>query len=310
MGKEPARPEWRADVVVDEGLVRRLLAEQFADLRALTVVPFAEGWDNALWLVNDEHAFRFPRRGIAVAGVEREIRLLPGLSGRLPLPIPTPTYVGRPSDAFPWPFFGAPLLAGSEPARVSIRESRSALGAGLGAFLRALHAPPLAADHGEELPFDPMGRADMAVRLPRTRDRLGALREAGLWTAPPEAERLLTAAGRLGRADGFALTHGDLHVRHLLIDGGGVPCAVIDWGDVCLGDPSIDLSLYWSLLDATGRASFRDAYGDASLTEERLLRARVLALFLNAALAHYAADTGDRALLDETLAGLQRTLID
>lgn len=310
MGRNPARPEWRADVAVDEGLVRRLLGEQFAGLDVLTVVPFAEGWDNALWLVNDELAFRFPRREIAVPGVEQEIRLLPGLAGRLPLPIPTPAYIGRPSDAFPWPFFGAPLLPGSEPARVPIVGPRSALGAGLGAFLRVLHAPALAADHGEELPFDPMGRADMAVRVPRTRDRLGALRAAGLWTAPPEAERLLAAARGLGRADGFALTHGDLHVRHLLVDGDGVPCAVIDWGDICLGDPSIDLSLYWSLLDATGRTRFRKTYGDASLTDERLLRARVLALFLNAALAHYAADTGDRELLDETLAGLQRTLVD
>ena len=297
-------------MVVDEELVRRLLREQFDGLQALTVVPFAEGWDNALWLVNDELAFRFPRREIAVPGVEREIRLLPGLAGRLPFPIPTPAYIGRPSDAFPWPFFGAPLLPGAEPARVPIVGPRSSLGAGLGTFLRTLHDPALAADHGEELPYDPMGRADMAVRVPRTRDRLDALRAAGLWTAPAEIEGLLTAAGRLGRADGFALTHGDLHVRHLLVADDGVPCAVIDWGDVCLGDPSIDLSLYWSLLDSTGRTSFRETYGDAILTDERLLRARVLALFLNGALAHYAADTGDRALLDETLAGLERTLVD
>jgi aminoglycoside phosphotransferase (APT) family kinase protein len=150
----------------------------------------------------------------------------------------------------------------------------------------------------------------MAIRVPRTRDRLDVLRAAGLWSEPPAVERLLTAAVGLGPADGFALVHGDLHLRHLLVDDDGRPSAVIDWGDVCLGDPSIDLSLYWSLLDAEGRSSFRDAYGDASLTDERLLRARVLALFLNAALAHYAADTNDRALLDETLAGLRRTLVD
>jgi aminoglycoside phosphotransferase (APT) family kinase protein len=310
VGKDQARPEWRADLEVDEGLVRRLLGRQFAGLETLTVVPFAEGWDNALWLVNGELAFRFPRRAIAVPGVEREIRLLPDLARRLPFPIPNPVYVGRPSDAFPWPFFGAPLLSGSEPARVPIIEPRSALGAGLGAFLRTLHDPALAADLGEELPYDPMGRADMAIRVPRTRDRLDVLRAAGLWSEPPAVERLLTAAVGLGPADGFALVHGDLHLRHLLVDDDGRPSAVIDWGDVCLGDPSIDLSLYWSLLDAEGRSSFRDAYGDASLTDERLLRARVLALFLNAALAHYAADTNDRALLDETLAGLRRTLVD
>ncbi len=297
-------------MVVDEALVRRLLDAQFPALAVSDVRPFAEGWDNALWVVDDALAFRFPRRQIAVPGVEREIRLLPALSGRLPLPIPTPAYLGRPSDAFPWPFFGAPLLPGTEPARVPVAGSGSAVGAGLGAFLRVLHEPALAAELGEELPYDPMGRADMRVRVPRTRDRLAVLEAAGLWTAPREAERLLAAAEGLGPSDGFALTHGDLHVRHLLLDDAGAPCAVIDWGDVCLGDPSIDLSLYWSLLDAAGRASFRDAYGDATLTGARMLRARILALFLNAALAQYAHDVGDVELLAQTVAGLGRTLED
>ena len=86
--------------------------------------------------------------------------------------------------------------------------------------------------------------------------------------------------------------------------------AVIDWGDLCLGDPSIDLSLYWSLLDAPARAAFREAYGTDSLSPPRLLRARVLALSLNGLLARYALDIADPALLAETLAGLDRTLAD
>ena len=106
------------------------------------------------------------------------------------------------------------------------------------------------------------------------------------------------------------LCHGDLNVRHLLVDDAGVPAAVIDWGDVCVGDPSIDLSLYWSLLDSAGRAAFRGTYGAATLTDDRLLRARVLALFMNAALAQYADDIGDAELLSETRAGLERTLVD
>ncbi len=260
--------------------------------------------------MNEAIAFRFPRRAIAVPGLEREIRVLPGLAGSLPLPIPTPAYVGRASDAFPWPFFGAPLLAGREPASASLDGRRAALGAGLGSFLDALHARTLLARHGEDLPVDPMGRADMSMRVPRTRERLGRLAAAGLWAPPPAVEAILVAADELGPADGLVLCHGDLNVRHLLVDEAGVPAAVIDWGDICVGDPSIDLSLYWSLLDAAGRAAFREAYGAAALTGDRLLRARVLALFMNAALAQYADDLGDAELLAETLAGLERTLVD
>ena len=261
-----------------------------------------------LWLVNDSLAFRFPRRAIAVPGVQRELQVLPGLAGTLPLPIPNPVFVGRPTDAYPWPFFGARLLEGRETASVAMDGGREALGASLGGFLRVLHHPSALVAHGATLPADPMGRADMRRRVPRTRERLGALRVAGLWEAPQAVEPLLAEADALGPADGLALLHGDLHVRHLLVDDAGVPCAVIDWGDVCIGDPSIDLSLYWSLLDDGGRAAFRAAYGEAALTPERLLRARVLALFLNAALAQYAVDIADEALLRETLAGLQRTL--
>ena len=276
----------------------------------MTVVAFAEGWDNALWLVNDAIAFRFPRRQIAVPGVEREIEVLPGLAGTLPLPIPSPTFIGHPSDAFPWPFFGAPLLAGREPAAVAMDGRREALGDALGGFLRALHDPAILVQHGARLAADPMGRADMTMRVPRTRTRLEALATAGIWTAPAAVERLLDEAVALGPASGLALVHGDLHVRHLLVDDAGSPSAVIDWGDLCIGDPSIDLSLYWSLLDGPGREALRAAYGDALLTPERLLRARILALFLNAVLAQYAVDMADAELLSETLAGLERTLVD
>src|SRR3954469_18424041 len=106
--------EWVAEVDVDEGLVRRLLAEQVPDVVVRDVRPFAEGWDNAIWLVNEELAFRIPRRLIAIPGFERGLTVLPARPSRLPLSIPVPIHVGRPSALFPWPFFGARLLPGRE----------------------------------------------------------------------------------------------------------------------------------------------------------------------------------------------------
>ena len=187
---------------------------------------------------------------------------------------------------------------------------RDRLGAQLGTFLRVLHDPSVVAAHGSGLPVDPMGRADMAKRVPKTREALASLGAVGAWAAPASVERLLDDALELGPADGRVLLHGDLHVRHVLLDDAGGLSAVIDWGDLCLGDPSIDLSLYWSLLDAPARTAFRVAYGPDSLTPPRLLRARVLALSLNGLLARYALDIADPALLAEALAGLDRTMVD
>ncbi|MCI0636004.1 MAG: phosphotransferase, partial [Actinobacteria bacterium] len=109
-------PEWDAEVAVDEALVRALLAEQFPELDSRSARLLGEGWDNSVWAVEEAWAFRFPRRQIAIPGVERELAILPRLAPLLPVPIPAPRFVGVPSDRFGWPFFGAPLLAGQEPA--------------------------------------------------------------------------------------------------------------------------------------------------------------------------------------------------
>jgi aminoglycoside phosphotransferase (APT) family kinase protein len=80
---------------------------------------------------------------------------------------------------------------------------------------------------------------------------------------------------------------------------------VIDWGDVCRADPAIDLQLVWSFLPPTQRAAFLDAYGPVS--EDQLLRARVLALSLCAALAAYGHAEGITGVEREALDGLART---
>jgi aminoglycoside phosphotransferase (APT) family kinase protein len=296
--------EWRAEVAVDAALVRRVLGKQFAELELGSVQLLGEGWDNSVWLVDQRWVFRFPRREIAVPAVERQILLLPRLAPFLPLPIPQPVFAGRPSEDFRWPFFGTAFLPGREAADASPSDDARARAARpLAEFLRALHAPELLELDGvDQLPVDPMGRADMACRVSRTRDRLDELRELGLWHAPPEVEALLESASRLPPPSGLAVAHGDLHIRHLLIGDNGVPTGVIDWDDLCRGDPAIDLMLVWSFLPPAARPAFFDAYGP--VRDDQLVRARVLALFLCGSLAVYGHHEGVEGLKREALAGL------
>jgi aminoglycoside phosphotransferase (APT) family kinase protein len=81
---------------------------------------------------------------------------------------------------------------------------------------------------------------------------------------------------------------------------------VIDWGDVCLADPGIDLPLLWSFVDAEQRPAFLDAYG--AVTDTQLVRARVLALQLCATLAHYGRSEANEAVERAGVEGLERTL--
>jgi hypothetical protein len=98
----------------------------------------------------------------------------------------------------------------------------------------------------------------------------------------------------------------ELASMRLLGEGWDALAGVIDWGDICRGDPSIDLSLLWSFFPPNGRSAFLDAYGP--VTADQLLRARVLALCLCAVLALYAHHEGMVGVEGEALDGLERTV--
>jgi aminoglycoside phosphotransferase (APT) family kinase protein len=290
-------PVWEAEIVVDEPLARRLL-QQFPELETQTLRALGYGWDYTIWVVDERYAFRFPRREMVVAGTEREIAILPKLAPLLPLPIPEPLFVGCPTDEYSWPFFGSPFLPGRELTYLDDGE-RLDVALELAAFLRVLHA----ADSQEPLPLDVNGRADMSTRVPLARKTIEEI--SAIWRAPPSVETILDEAERLPPAELTAVVHGDLHFRQVLVDERRVT-GVIDWVDVCRSDPAIDLSMLWSFLDPSHRTAFLDAYGDVS--DAQLLRARVLALNLCAALAGQAHAEGLVAVEKEALAGLSRAV--
>jgi aminoglycoside phosphotransferase (APT) family kinase protein len=298
-------PEWESEIVVGEDLARRLIAARFPSLDVTSLQPIGEGWDNTVWATADGVAFRFPRRKIAIPGVERELAMLPELAARLPAPIPDAAYAGAPSAEFPWPWFGSRIIPGREVSVAGLDVAhRGRLATELGRFLGRLHS--LEPRSATVLAIDPMGRGDMAARVPRAREALE--QAASVWAGAPAAERVLRAARDLQPDKEIVIVHGDLHLRHALVSQTGGLAGVIDWGDLCRAPRSVDLSLYWSLFDRDGRDSFSKAYGP--LSDATLARARVLALYFGATLAVYAIDVGMEQLAREALDGLDRTVLD
>jgi aminoglycoside phosphotransferase (APT) family kinase protein len=301
--------EWDAEVVVDAAWARRLIDAQFPDLEPSSFELIGEGWDNTAWLVDDRWVFRFPRRTIAIPGFERELAALPRLAELLPLAVPAPRFAGRPADGFPWPFFGAALVPGREVAVAAVTdEDRMREARPLARFLRSLHALAARDLGGQDgLPVDPTRRADMPYRVAMTEKRLAAIAQLGVWTPPPLLADMLASARALPEPPPPAsLAHGDLHIRHLLIGDDGRLTGVIDWGDLCRADPSIDLVLYWSFVPPRGRPAFEAEYGP--IGPDALLRSRVLAVFLSATLAVYGRTHGNAALERGAVAALDRSL--
>ncbi|MFI0352218.1 phosphotransferase [Actinomadura sp. 9N407] len=303
---DASAPEWAPEHEVGAELAARLVGERWPEFRGVPVEPLAAGWDNTVFVVGGAWVFRFPRRSIAVPLLEREIAVLPFLAPRLPPAIPVPRYVARdPSPDYPWPFWGARMIPGRELADAGLGEDRRVRAAGdAGRFLRALHDPALVPQ--VELPYDPFRRADPSSRGPRARTRLAELARQGLWESDPAVEALLDAAPDAPVPDGAVVCHGDLHPRHLMIGEGGAVAGVIDWGDLCLGDPAVDLSLAYGAFAGTARAALLEAYG-RPVGAAQETAARVLALFVCSALAEYAASEGNGALLAEALAGIGRS---
>jgi aminoglycoside phosphotransferase (APT) family kinase protein len=65
--------------------------------------------------------------------------------------------------------------------------------------------------------------------------------------------------------------HGDLHPANVVVRD-GMLAGVIDFGEMCAGDPATDLSAAWILLPAGAAGRFFDAYGQAD--EATITRAR------------------------------------
>ena len=154
-------PEWSAEVVVDEPQARALIGERFPQLAPRRLRLLGEGWDSTVWLVDERWVFRFPRREVVIAGLRRELRVLPRLAPLLPLAIPQPVFLAEPDERFRWPWVGSRLIEGREPAEAAPGDGdRVEHGRQLAAFLRALHdTDPGVADRRRRAAADRSGAA-------------------------------------------------------------------------------------------------------------------------------------------------------
>ena len=130
------------------------------------------------------------------------------------MPVPDAAFAAMPSDDFPWPWFGSQMIDGCELATAGLGdEARSALAPRLGAFLRELH--DLRLPDAAELPVDPVGRADMALRARKTRVAIGQLAPGWAPRDTQLVDYLLGRAEALPAPSAPVLVHGDLHARHV-----------------------------------------------------------------------------------------------
>jgi aminoglycoside phosphotransferase (APT) family kinase protein len=222
-----------AEVDINAPLVGALLRSQFPHLSELDCCHVAEGFDNSLWRLGVDLAIRLPRREAAVALMNNELRWLPEIARHVSLRTPLPLLAGVPGDGFPWPWSITSWIDGVAGDEIDLDTNDSSARA-LATFLREIHvdAPP-------DAPRNPFRGVALATRSDTFKERLTRLRDvvddvalrelwedcvkAPAWTSPPR------------------WLHGDFHPANTLYRDGEL-VGVIDFGDMCAGDPATDLA--------------------------------------------------------------------
>jgi aminoglycoside phosphotransferase (APT) family kinase protein len=239
----------------DARTVRKLLNR---DVQALGALPLRRvrpgGWDNVTYRLGASHTVRLPSAGRYVAQVRRETLALELIAPRLPFEVPRTAATGEPGFGYPYPWSVRHWIDGQPPDRRR-HGGLAGFGTQLARYLHALWSLPT--DGG------PLPGADNFYRG-------GDLR-----IYAPEVERCLQARGRDPDTVTFAAIwreaeraceiaaptcwlHGDLAAPNMLLRDGNL-AALIDFGQVAVGDPACDLAVFWTLLHGPGRVAFSAA---------------------------------------------------
>jgi aminoglycoside phosphotransferase (APT) family kinase protein len=264
-------PDPVSDITAD--LITALLREQHPDLADLPLTFGARGWDNQLWRLGDELAVRLPWATQSAGQLlVKEYTLLPAIAPRLPLQIPVPQRLGQPSERFPRPWIVTTWVTG-EPADHAPATRGAEAADALAAFLAALHQPaPDDAPAGRHRRGRPL--ADISDGFAHS---VQQTTERGLISDPDALHDVWDDALAAPDWTGPALwLHGDLHPANLLTRDGTF-CGVIDFGDMCAGDPACDLAACWIVLPDGAIDRFYQSYSSAA-DAATLRRARGWAL--------------------------------
>lgn len=281
------------EIPVDINLVRKLIATQFPQYATLPLSRLsASGSTNVLFRLGDDLLVRLPRQFGGSAAIDKERRWLATIGCQLPVAVPEMIALGEPAFGFRERWSITRWLDGELPEVCSPGHPLSpeclTLPADLAEVILVLRAvnvsraaavdPALRGYRGGSLArFD--GQMRRNVEQCRAIKDLDIDLDAALvvW----EDALKLPGAYEVGPDRWY---HGDLVAENLLLTDGRLT-AVLDFGGLGVGDPTIDLHGAWEVLDRPARKVFRTRLG---VDEAEWLRGRAWALAIAlGALSYY-----------------------
>ena len=221
-----------AEFEVTPELARKLLQSQHPDLAHLDIVEFSSGWDNSIFRLGNQYTLRLPRRKIGSLLIKSEIEHLPNLNITLPAPIPI--RIGTPTYYYPSQWTVTPWFAGDSADLAPPTPSEAETFAD---FLKALHQPA-----SQNAPVNEYRGVPLASVQARRHESNQPIEP----TLTPHLLDLWNRALAAPPSESNLWLHGDLHPQNILTQNGKL-AAILDWGDLCSGDPATDLASFYML---------------------------------------------------------------
>lgn len=239
-------------VVIDVSFVQRLIASQFPQWKELSIDPVAtSGWDNRTFHLGKDMSVRLPSAAKYELQVEKEHLWLPKLAPALPLPIPMPLAMGNPEYGYPWKWSIYRWLEGQTAASGRIANLPE-FAIDLANFLKALHKTDTIGGPPPGLHSFYRG-GSLSVYDNETRRFITALKNK---IEAPMATEIWEAALSTSWKNSPVWVHGDISAGNLLVRDGKLS-AVIDFGQLAIGDPACDLTINWTLFHGKSREAFQ-----------------------------------------------------
>ncbi|MGP9489365.1 aminoglycoside phosphotransferase family protein [Glutamicibacter sp. AOP5-A2-7] len=228
-----------AEVSIDRALVRELICAQTSQWSGRTLTYLATGWDNEVYRLGDDLLVRLPRRALAEKIGHKERKWLPRLSSDSGLDVGAPVFIGEPSADYPFTFSICRYVPGISAATLG-RRQRDAYAPAFTDYLSVVHGPA-----PEDAPRSEFRGCELQVVDQRTREQISQLPTTYRRGAQFIWEQSLEADAYGGPPRWL---HGDPHPHNTIVTTGGGKAelsALVDFGDLCAGDPASDLGMLW-----------------------------------------------------------------
>ena len=292
---------WLPDFSFEREALKCFLLSQkdgFKSINSLTLL--GKGWDNDVYLINDVWVFRCPRRRVAATLIKRENDALTFLKGKFDIEIPLPTYQYLGPSHYPYPFHGYRLVEGDSVELLELSKSvRIENIEPFALFLKQLHSvsekEALTVNVGFQV-FDRTNAQNISQQLLA---RVTAFQKKKRVSLNTDAIHVLCEQALTIVLDKTqrCLVHGDLYCKHILFKDNKLS-AIIDWGDVGINHPVIDLAALYSIFPASCHETFYLIYG--AVDESVKCYAKFLALHSVLACLDYAIENSQIKLITES----------